>query len=65
MFHLQVVFFRVEPTGFEPLTSAVQRRYKLSGCVLARAWLKHAESASLKQGMPWAVSGSVLVRLLQ
>src|ERR687898_3003208 len=26
----------VEPRGFEPLTSAVQRRYELSGCVLAR-----------------------------
>jgi hypothetical protein len=39
--------FEVEPRGFEPLTSAVQRRYELSGCILAcpRAWLKHAEIA--------------------
>ena len=36
---------RVEPRGFEPLTSAVQRRYGLSGCVLActRVWLIYGD----------------------
>jgi hypothetical protein len=41
----------VEPRGFEPLTSsAVQRRYELSVCVLARphAWLKQAYFRRLK-----------------
>jgi hypothetical protein len=41
----------VESRGFEPLTSAVQRRYELSGCVLARppAYLKHADFRLLEQ----------------
>jgi hypothetical protein len=35
----------VEPRGVEPLTSAVQRRYGLSGCVLActRVWLRYGD----------------------
>ena len=35
-FYLRICTNKVEPRGFEPLTSAVQRRYELSGCVLAR-----------------------------
>ena len=43
-------FSGVEPRGFEPLTSAVQRRYELSVCVLARprVWLKQAYFRRLK-----------------
>ena len=35
----------MEPRGFEPLTSAVQRRYGLSGCVLVcpRVWLMYGD----------------------
>jgi hypothetical protein len=49
-FYLKGHSMRVEPRGFEPLTSAVQRRYGLSVCVLARprVWLKQAYFHRLK-----------------